>query len=111
VDLPNILLAWLGFVWSAGDRTNPVLRGVGIPSAALVETAYAIAGVELTPGLSSNASCPEAIWQAAKWWQGFYDKAAQRSVAEETESAIGIAHPRIPEGFAVIRQPAAAVVE
>jgi hypothetical protein len=31
-----------------------------------------IAGLELTPGLSSQSSCPEAIWQAAKWWYQFY---------------------------------------
>lgn len=109
VDLPDMLLPWLGFIWSAGDRGNPVLRGLGLPSAALVETAYAMAGIELTPGLSSNASCPEAIWQAAKWWHGFYDKATQSHVSAREES--GIARPVVPEGFAVVRQAAAAVVE
>ncbi len=35
--------------------------------AALGRRGHALAGVDLTPGLASEASCPEAIWQAAKW--------------------------------------------
>jgi hypothetical protein len=31
------------------------------------------AGFDLTPGLESRASCPEAIWQAAKWWHKYYE--------------------------------------
>jgi hypothetical protein len=109
VDLPELMLRWLGFVWSAGDRSNPVLSGVGIPSAALVETAYAMAGVELTPGLASNASCPEAIWQAAKWWHGFYSKAAESSRADVDSP--NTTRSIVPEGRVVIRQPSAAAIE
>jgi hypothetical protein len=43
-----------------------------VPSAVLVEIAFGLVQVELTPGLASASSCPEAIWQSVKWWQEFY---------------------------------------
>ena len=103
IDLPTLILSWLGYIWGAGQHGNPLLQGMGIPSAAFVETAHGMAGVELTPGLSSAASCPEAIWQSAKWWHDFY--AEPRGVRNS-------AHARgsIPVGFYAIRQPAAAAV-
>jgi len=103
IDLPSLILPWLGYIWGAGQQTNPLLLGVGVPSAAFVETAHGMAGVELTPGLASAASCPEAIWQSAKWWHDFY--AGPRGV-QNKDHARGI----IPEGFYAIRQPAAAVI-
>src|ERR687891_1736603 len=72
IDLPTLILPWLGFIWSAGRAGNPLLAGYGLPSSAFVEMLYGIAGIELTPGLSSAAGCPEAIWAAAKWWYPFY---------------------------------------
>jgi hypothetical protein len=75
IDLPRLMLPWLGYVWGAGQRANPLLEGSGLPSAAFVETVYALADVELTPGLSSDATCPEAIWQTVKWWRGYYEGA------------------------------------
>jgi hypothetical protein len=65
---------------------------------------YGIAGVELTPGLSSASSCPEAIWAAAKWWHQFYEQGM--GVADAAH-----ARARIPSGHFAVRQPAAAVVE
>jgi hypothetical protein len=50
---------------------NPLLNEYGIPSAVLVEYSVGAAGLDLTPGLASRSSCPEAIWQSAKWWQGY----------------------------------------
>jgi hypothetical protein len=104
IDIPSLMLAWLGFVWGVGPVDNPLLQGHGLPSAAFVETVYAIAGLELTPGLASAASCPEAIWQAAKWWHPYY---------EESTGAGGGAHGlvTVPSGFFAVRQPAAAIVE
>jgi hypothetical protein len=60
-----------------------------------------MAGIELTPGLSSSASCPEAIWQAAKYWHNFYKEAAQ--TAHDDNAA-----QQVPEGKYTIRQKAAA---
>ena len=61
------MLPWLAFLWGVSGSTNPLLSGTGLPSSAFVETVFAMAGFELTPGLSSASSCPEAIWQSAKW--------------------------------------------
>ncbi|MFY9269457.1 MAG: hypothetical protein WAO55_06880 [Candidatus Manganitrophaceae bacterium] len=101
VDLPSLILPWLGYVWGAGSRGNPLLEGQGLPSAAFAETVYGIAGVELTPGLSSASSCPEAIWQSAKWWREYYEETAQRRPATE-------GGPAVPKGDYLIRQQAAA---
>lgn len=74
-DLPALLVAWLGFVWGTAGSSNPLLEGMGLPSAVLVETVFGLVDVELTPGLASASSCPEAIWQSVKWWQDFYTQA------------------------------------
>jgi hypothetical protein len=98
VDLPRLVLAWLGFVWGAGGEGNPLLSGNGHPSAAFVEAVHALADIELTPGLSSDASCPEAIWMSAMWWRRYYEQTAG---AHEGRLA--------PSGVYVTRQRAAAV--
>ncbi len=103
LDLPSLMLPWLGFIWGTSGAANPLLNGTGLPSSAFVETVYAMANVELTPGLSSASSCPEAIWQSAKWWGGFY-----ASAAKSTRDKKGIV-PMVPEGRYLIRQPSATV--
>lgn len=75
-DLPALIVEWLGFVWGAGGAGNPLVAGFGVPSAVLVEIAFGLVQVELTPGLASASSCPEAIWQSVKWWQDFYVETA-----------------------------------
>jgi hypothetical protein len=80
VDLPTLILDWLAYVWGTGTGPNPLVNGSGLPSAVLVETAFGIAQVELTPGLASASSCPEAIYQAAKWWHEFYADTAGEGV-------------------------------
>jgi hypothetical protein len=108
IDLPAMMLRWLGFVWGVAGAVNPLTDGIGLPSAAFVETVFAMAGCELTPGLSSRSSCPEAIWQSAKWWQQFYEsKTVTDAVPKEGLSFQGMT----PEGFFAIRQPAAAITE
>jgi hypothetical protein len=103
IDLPSLMLAWLGYIWAAGQHGNPLLSGMGIPSAAFVETAYGIKGMEITPGLASGASCPEAIWQSAKWWHEFY---AQPRGVQNSEHATATT----PTGFYAVRQPSAAAI-
>ena len=104
LDLPSLMLPWLGFIWGAGRTGNPLLEGYGLPSAAFVETAYGIAGIELTPGLSSAASCPEAIWQTAKWWRQFYEGTTAAGSTRDMAA-------KAPTGRYMVRQPAAAVRE
>ena len=72
LDTVELILFWLAYVWGVGRPVNPLLDGHGIPSAAMIEILAGAAGFDLTPGLESRASCPEAIWQAARWWYEYY---------------------------------------
>jgi len=101
VDLLAQIVAWLGYCWAVGGSSNPLMHGHGIPSASLVERAHALAGIDLSPGLPSASSCPEAIWQAARWWYEAYD-AVEGSNKAQRERAFS------PRGAYLIRQPAAA---
>jgi len=101
VDLPSLMVPWLSYIWIAGKAPNPLAESLGLPSAVFIETVYGMAGIELTPGLSSAASCPEAIWQAAKYWQNFYEEAVETTHGDD-------AAKQIPAGQYTIRQKAAA---
>jgi hypothetical protein len=107
IDLPGLLVAWLGWVWGVDDA-NPLVAGRGVPSAAFVEAVHAIADIELTPGLASASSCPEAIWQSARWWGDYYRESARVVAAGMTRSA-GHAQPQVPAGAYAVRQHEAAV--
>jgi hypothetical protein len=72
LDALELIIRWLSFGWGVGNSGNPLLEGYGIPSAAMLEVTLGAAGYDLTPGLESRSSCPEAIWQAAKWWHLYY---------------------------------------
>jgi hypothetical protein len=78
LDCCELVLQWLGFVWGAGQVANPLFVGRGIPSAVLVESLTAALGFDLTPGIDSRASCPEAVWQGARWWYTLHDSVASR---------------------------------
>jgi len=74
LDAMELIVRWLAFVWGAGRAGNPLLEGYGIPSSAMLEIIFSALGYDLTPGLESRSSCPEAIWQAVKWWHNYYDQ-------------------------------------
>jgi hypothetical protein len=74
LDVPQLIMRWLGYCWGVGVPASPLADGIGIPGAALMEAAFAARGFDLTPGLESRSSCPEAIWQAATWWHNFYQR-------------------------------------
>lgn len=76
---------WLGYAWGVREQPNPLHQGMGLPSALFVETVIAALGLDLTPGLASHSSCPEAIWQTAKWW--YAEQAAERRPGADTQSA------------------------
>jgi hypothetical protein len=101
IDLPAMMLPWLSYVWICGRATNPLTDGIGLPSAAFVETVYGIAGIEITPGLASATSCPEAIWQAAKYWHAFYREAAKTGSSRNAKQ-------QVPAGQYTLLQKAAA---
>lgn len=100
VDLLAQIVAWLGYCWAVGDKGNPLMQGHGIPSATLLERAHGLADIDLSPGLPSASSCPEAIWQAARWWYEAYD----RDPSSKSEPSF------TPRGAYLIRQPAAAAL-
>ena len=101
IDLPALMLPWLSYIWICGKASNPLTDGLGLPSAAYVETVYGISGIELTPGLASATSCPEAIWQAAKYWHQFYKEAAKTTSQRNAKQ-------QVPTGQYAVRQKAAA---
>jgi hypothetical protein len=111
IDLPQQLVQWLAFVWGVGATGNPLLQNVGMPSSGLVETAFGMGGVELTPGMASATSCPEAIWQSAIWWHDYYQKTGASYAPSQTQKGATGMTARVPEGLYITRQPAAAVVE
>lgn len=74
LDAVDLMVRWLAYLWGAGRATNPLVEGVGVPSAAMLEVVFGAAGFDVTPGLESRSSCPEAIWQAAKWWHDYYKR-------------------------------------
>jgi hypothetical protein len=114
MDLPHLLAAWLGFGWGAGDAANPLAQGIGMPGAVMTETAFGVAGAELSPGLAASATCPEALWQSAIWWHEYYGATADAKVQGQPMYR-GERPPKdtpaiiVPSGAYVTRQPAAAV--
>ena len=72
MDGPNLIVNWLAYLWGVARSPNPLLEGQGVPSAAMLEIVIGTCGFDLTPGLESRSSCPEAIWQAATWWHEYY---------------------------------------
>jgi hypothetical protein len=78
LDALEHVLRWLAFSWGVARTGNPLHENYGIPSACMLETVCAAERFDLTPGLESRASCPEAIWSAALYWHEFYKKTSGR---------------------------------
>lgn len=74
LDALEHVLRWLAFTWGVARTPNPLHENYGIPSACMLETVCAAEDFDLTPGLESRASCPEAIWSAAIYWHEYYAK-------------------------------------
>jgi hypothetical protein len=72
LDALEHVLRWLAFAWGAARTPNPLHENYGLPSACMLETVFAAANFDLTPGLEARASCPEAIWVAARYWQDYF---------------------------------------
>ncbi|MEO6392416.1 MAG: hypothetical protein ABIP75_11230 [Pyrinomonadaceae bacterium] len=80
LDSVDLILRWLGFCWGVAHSPNPLMDGMGIPSAALLDVVLGAVGFDLTPGLESRSSCPEAVWQAARWWRSYYTDQNQTEI-------------------------------
>ncbi len=90
MDALELTLAWLAFAWGVGSTGNPLLAGLGVPSAAFVEYVIGAAGYDLVPGFPSRSSCPEAIWQSARWWHEF-PRAASVELSADSEKPVNLA--------------------
>src|SRR5690606_25849750 len=66
-----LLALWLSCVWGVNRAGDAPRGGRGMPSATVSEYVGAAAGFDRTPGLASRSSCPEALWQSARWWHEF----------------------------------------
>ena len=71
----------VGVCLVGGHRSNPLLEGWGIPSAAVIDALLSAAGYEMCPGLETQATSPEAFWQAARWWHPYYELNRQAPIA------------------------------
>ncbi len=103
VDLIGLVINWLEFVLGVRQKGNPLFENEGLPSAVFVEAVYGICGIELTPGLETSSSCPESIWQAAKWWSSFYQASSEITAISSQAQSI------VPKGCFTLRQPEAAI--
>lgn len=74
LDSLEHVVRWLAFAWGAARTPNPLHENYGIPSTCMIETVCAASNLDLTPGLESRASCPEAVWAAASHWQEYFAK-------------------------------------
>lgn len=95
LDTPQLILRWLGYCWGVGVPASPLAESYGVPGAAILEAAFAAKGFDLTPGLESRSSCPEAIWQAATWWHQFYERTGERKAP--MKGAYSAKHDLVPD--------------
>jgi hypothetical protein len=91
LNVPALMVEWYAWVWGVTEGGNPLKRSMGIPSAVFVESIFGLMGIELTPGLASRSSCPEAIWQSARWWHEFY--ASESSLSGPIEGVYCVDQP------------------
>jgi hypothetical protein len=87
-DSPQRLLLWVNIA-DVAVTASPPLRPRGGRS-------RLSSSFDLTPGLESRSSCPEAIWQAATWWHGFYPRTADGKAIKGAYSA---AHDLVPDAL------------
>lgn len=76
-DTLEYVLRWLAFVWGAARTTNPLHDNYGLPTACMLDAICSAAGYDLTPGLESRSSCPEAISIAVLHWAEYYTNAGK----------------------------------
>jgi hypothetical protein len=78
LDSLEHVLRWLAFSWGVAKTGNPLHENYGLPTACMLETVCSAEEFDLTPGLESRASCPEAIWIAARHWHDYYQKTGSK---------------------------------
>ncbi len=82
-DLTTLAVTWLAFAWGSEKSPTPLDEGAGLPAAVFAETVIGAAGVALTPIVPNGASCPEWIWQAARFWHDLHSEAGSNRAGLE----------------------------
>jgi hypothetical protein len=72
-DLWSTLGIWETYLWSSGQRPNPLREGVPVFCSAFAEFAYEAIHLDLSPGASERNSAPEHLWNAAAWWHPTFE--------------------------------------
>jgi hypothetical protein len=98
MDMLEHALRWLAFSWGVARTGNPLHENYGLPSAVMLETLCAAEGFDLTPGLESRASCPEAIWSAALHWHDYFKKTTGKDKVPLGRYAIDHSYPILELG-------------
>jgi hypothetical protein len=80
LDALEHVLRWLAFSWGVTRTGNPLHENMGLPSACMLEIVCAAEDFELTPGLESRTSCPEAIWASMLHWHEYYAATGEKKV-------------------------------
>lgn len=68
-NLWETLGVWQCYLWSFGQRPNPLRESYPIASSFFIEYCFEGIQLDLSPGASERNSAPEHIWNGAKWWQ------------------------------------------
>lgn len=98
LDAVSLLVRWLAYAWGAGSSGNPILEGLGLPSAAMIETVCNACGYDISPITPSRGSTPEALWQATKWWYQT-PRTVDSAAVERSEEELP---PDLPTGAFII---------
>jgi hypothetical protein len=89
IDALEHVVRWLAYTWGVARTTNPLNDNYGVPSACMLEVVCAAENYDLTPGLESRASCPEAIWAAAAHWHEYYARVSEGKGKDASRKPIG----------------------
>jgi hypothetical protein len=86
-DLVSPIPAWLAYAWLSNGASNPLLAGQGIPAAMFVESCLTACDIDIVAGVSQRIVCPEAIWQAARFWSKSLPEATGRYELRQQQAA------------------------
>lgn len=98
VEVPELILRWLSFLWGVSRAGNPLHDDAGIPSAVFVDAVLSACGLDLSPGLNSRSTCPEALWRSVRFWHNYYEERApqRKNKSPKTFAMTGffeVSHP------------------
>lgn len=79
---------WSRWIYASHAEVSPLAQGVPLPGAAFCEYAFEAARLDLTPGATGPATCPEVLWSTLLHWHKRIGDVGGESVAVQVWSAI-----------------------